>query len=377
MKEGKPMQTNQKNIFRIIMLLVVVSLALALLLSVLNTTINAMAMSPDYYTIYTESNEELCTRGEEVEVGDSYISYDNKRYEIIEVDEETKNCKARYIEDVKMPTMQFGDLVNVMVEIEKRAGLYISHNDESYIPNEGTESIYGAGGIHDVARAFKTALQNEGFFVDLDETLHLPHDNSAYRRSRATAQKIINEFNPDVLFDVHRDGAPRRIYDTVVGGEPMSAVRMVVGQGNPNFEENYQFALEIKSLADRWYPGLVKDIYLGARSYNQDLLPTALLLEFGSEEVEKELVLKSLPLFANVINGVLQQRAVQGTYYNEAITMVNAQNNTDRVIFYLMVLVGSFILLFLFVYGISKKIRTKVNNNCNEVKKGLFISRKR
>ena len=372
---------NSKTFLKVFLILLVVSLALTLMLLALNRTIAVLAQSPDYYTVYTESDEELCTRGEEVEVGDSYISYDNKRYEIIEVDKNSKVCKAKYVEDVTMPSLKINtNLVNTLIEIEKSAGLYMTHNDESYILSDGTGSIYGEGGIYDVAKAFAEALRQEGFRVELDESLHLPHDNLAYSRSRTTADRLMKDYNPDVLLDVHRDGAPRSAYDTVVAGEPMSKVRLVVGQRNDNFDANYQFALEVKALGDEWYPGLVKDIYLGAGGYNQDLSKQALLLEFGSEQVEKELVLKSVVPFANVINGVLQRRAIRGAYNygTSANTFLQIGNDTvkNSVIFNLMLGLGTFILLFFIVVLINKKFKNKTLIFFSQVKSGLFISRK-
>jgi stage II sporulation protein P len=368
---------------RLLFLIVLVSIMLAVLLSVFNTTIIALAKTPDYYTVYTQDGEELCTRGEEeVEVGESYISYNNKKYEIVEVDKISKKCKAKYVEDVKMPDMSInGIMASSLILLDKSAALYITHNDESYIPTDGTESIYGAGGIHDVAKAFADALRNEGFIVTLDETLHLPHDNSAYRRSRTTADKLIKENDPDVIFDIHRDGAPRRIYDTVVGGEPMSKVRIVVGKGNESFDDNYQFALEIKALADEWYPGLIADVYMGAGDYNQDLLGQGLLLEFGSEEIEKELALKSVVPMATVINGVLQRRAVQASYTrpaNNVNLFLNIQNGTagNSAIFNLLLLVGVFVILFSVLILINKKIRSWTSNFFTSIGKGLFFTRK-
>jgi len=377
------MNSKNKTIVRFIILLVIIGLALTLLLTTLNTTITVLAQvsTPDHYTVYNENGDEIFKRGEEVEVGDTYISYNNKKYKIVEVDETTKKCKAQFVEDVKMPNMNANSELTSILQIpEKRAGLYITHNDESYIPTDGTESIYGVGGIHDVARAFKTALQNEGFIVRLDETLHLPHDNIAYTRSRTTAQKLMTEFNPDVLFDVHRDGAPRSIYDTVVGGVPMSAVRLVVGRGNPNFDENYQFALEVKALGDEWYPGLVKDVYIGARSYSQDLNPQALLLEFGSEQIEKELVLKSVPLFANVINGVLQRRAVTGASFYErvpATIMVSTGNGVAKLntIFLTQLAFGAVLLVLMLITIFYKKWRVAFLNHYRQLKNGVLGNR--
>jgi hypothetical protein len=160
----------------------------------------------------------------------------------------------------------------------------------------------------------------------------------------------------------------------------MSAVRLVVGRGNPNFDENYQFALEVKALGDEWYPGLVKDVYIGARSYSQDLNPQALLLEFGSEQIEKELVLKSVPLFANVINGVLQRRAVTGASFYErvpATIMVSTGNGVAKLntIFLTQLAFGAVLLVLMLITIFYKKWRVAFLNHYRQLKNGVLGNR--
>lgn len=346
-----------------------------------NETGVIFALDNDYYIIYNKNGEQVCMRTEGVEIGSGFVTKDNEMYEIIEIDEEKKTCTAQFVKKVELPkvTTERNNLsanqVNVLIELDKRAGIYITHNDESYIPSDGTESIYGRGGIHDVALAFADALRNEGFIVDVDETLHLPHDTSAYSRSRNTANDLLRKQDLDVLIDVHRDGAPRKIYDTEVGGVPMSKVRIVVGQRNPNFDDNYQFALELKALADQWYPGLINDIYLGLGDYNQDLLNQAILLEFGSEEIEKELALKSVVPMANVINGVIQQRAVSGA--STLRTKQLSSTGYNSTIFNLLIALGIIIVIIFILFLISPKFRGFVLGYAKDVNSGLFITRKR
>ena len=43
----------------------------------------------------------------------------------------------------------------------------------------------------------------------------------------------------------------------------MSKVRLLVGKGNQNKDANLSFAKQIKAVADKMYPGLIKDIYMG------------------------------------------------------------------------------------------------------------------
>ena len=79
---------------------------------------------------------------------------------------------------------------------------------------------------------------------------------------------------PGAIFDIHRNGVPDPDeYATTIGNEKMSDVRLLVGKGNQNKDANLSFAKQIKAVADKMYPGLIKDIYMGKGAYNQDLAP--------------------------------------------------------------------------------------------------------
>ena len=79
-------------------------------------------------------------------------------------------------------------------------------------------------------------------------------------------------------------------------------VRLLVGRSNPNSQENRQFAVQLKSVADEYYPGLVKDIFIGKGNYNQEILPDSVLLEFGTHVSDKEPVRTSSMYMADVIH---------------------------------------------------------------------------
>ena len=64
-------------------------------------------------------------------------------------------------------------------------------------------------------------------------------------------------------------------------------------------------AAQIKAVADKVYPGLVKDIYIGKGSYNQDLMSQAVLLEFGTHKSDKNQVLASTAFMADVLDRTL------------------------------------------------------------------------
>ncbi|PZN08394.1 MAG: stage II sporulation protein P, partial [Bacillota bacterium] len=183
-------------------------------------------------------------------------------------------------------------------------GLYHTHNDESYIPTDGTDSVEGRGGIHAVGDALGRRLARHGYRVIKAETLHLPHDRGAYRRSRRTAIKMLPK-NPLVLLDVHRDATPPEFYRKTVKGEAVTQVRLVVGRENPFHRTNLEFARRVKAEAARSYPGLVKGIYIGLGDYNQDLGPRTLLAEFGAHTNSREEAMQGAVFFADVLDRTL------------------------------------------------------------------------
>ncbi len=269
-----------------------------------------LAYDGDYsenYIIYDEQGEIVCEKSS-IEVGDSFITNNFYEYEIISVD--NHRAYARLVRKIEPPKIIAKEGVSKKKmasrgNLDKKVCLYMTHNDESYTLSDGYDSIYGAGGIHDVAKQFKSALEKEGISVVLDQTLHIPHNSSAYSRSATTANRLLANERPDAMFDVHRDGVSRSYYLATNEGKPYSKIRIVVGKANPNFDENYKFALSVFTLGNSKYPFLFSDIYLGKGHYNQALQPTDLLFEMGTYLIEKEYVFESLPLLADTVNTAL------------------------------------------------------------------------
>ena len=256
----------------------------------------------EIWTLVTQEGIALTRIGTKVSVGDEYISGDNTVYRVISVDEAKREATVAPIGEEAALTQAFF-LVQPVAQNAKRVGLYCTHSDESYENGDGTSSIEtGWAGIHDVAATLKSWLEDKGIEVDFDTGTFLPHDAGAYRRSRSATASLVKK-GPAAIFDIHRDGIPDAAeYETQVNGEKMTMVRLLVGRSNPNSAENRQFAVQLKSVADELYPGLVKDIFIGKGNYNQELLPDSVLLEFGTHTSDKEQVLTSTAYMADVIN---------------------------------------------------------------------------
>ena len=267
------------------------------------------ARADDGETVYRLTDE----RGETVTEyagtpapGDEYISGDNSHYRVTAVDTAAGIARTEKIGSFVLPDVQWAEESAQPVSARKKAvALYCTHSDESYEPTDGSSSLEKRGGIYDVAESLKEALEKRGITVYYSPENHYPHDAGAYRRSRATAASLAEE-GVDALFDIHRDGIPDAgQYVSEVNGQEVTKVRLLVGRSNQNAEANKQFAAQIKAVADKVYPGLVKDIYIGKGTYNQDLMSQAVLLEFGTHKSDKNDVLASTAYMADVLNRTL------------------------------------------------------------------------
>lgn len=240
------------------------------------------------------------------EAGDEYIAHDNTHFIIRSVDESAHTAQAESRGAYPLPDVSWLSDDSQAVSASKRAvALYCTHSDESYVPSDGESSLTPRGGIYDVAEALKKNLESQGVTVYYDNSTHLPHDAGAYRRSRSTAEGLIQQ-GVDAIFDVHRDGIkdPGQ-YETTINGEEASMVRLLVGRSNQNAETNKAFAAELKAVADQLYPDLVRDIYIGKGTYNQDLSPRAVLLEFGTHTIDKERATQATEYMAAAIQKTL------------------------------------------------------------------------
>ncbi len=263
-----------------------------------------------YFTIVASRGEVISKTSHMVYPEDEIITADNKLYRIERVSGDT--AYAKYIKDVEMPAVAGRDFtpVNSTVPVQggnarNLIGIYQTHNDESYVPSDGTESIQGKGGIIDVGRNLSQDLKKMGINTAWSDANHLPHDQNAYKRSRRTAFKLLKK-RLAAMIDVHRDGIPDPdFYRDKISGEPVTKIRLVVGRQNPNMQANLDFAKRIKAQLDSIHPGLIKEIFMAKGNYNQDLSPRAILIEAGTHTNKKERAINGVQLFADALPRVL------------------------------------------------------------------------
>ncbi len=312
-------QTLKPNVWLFFVVLVAVMLGAYLLKTMSDPGAKPLGnKQPDvsYYTVWDEKGHIILETALPVQVEDEYISEHNMRYLITKVEGDQAWATLHQepfpeqpqVFDYSTAQMVPGASIPVQTPAQDiHVVIYHTHNDESYIPTSGTASKPGQGDILKVGLALAETFALNGISVTHNTNDHGPHDINAYHRSRRTAAQLLKE-GPDAIFDIHRDAGPAKAYQTTINGIPTSRVMIVMGRTNPNFKTNLDYALQVKAACDSLYPNLSRGIYIGQGDYNQDLHPTALLLEVGTEGVYLLSAERAIRAMGDALIAVLRNR---------------------------------------------------------------------
>lgn len=267
----------------------------------------------DYITIVDEKTGEVIDKiSRVVYSGDELINEANAQYRVTRVKSGKAFAKKTGVasdivwkEEWEVSPAHASENTAQAAAGNTQVAIYHTHSDESYVPSDGAATIPAKGGIFKVGSALAAELRADGVKAFDDKTPHEPHDANAYQRSRRTAVKLMSQ-RPLALLDVHRDGVPDPdFYNKKLQGEPITKVRLVVGRQNPNMLTNLSFAKTVKAYMDKHKPGLIKGIFIGHGSYNQDLSPRALLLEVGTHTNTRIRAERGASVFADAFPAIL------------------------------------------------------------------------
>lgn len=192
--------------------------------------------------------------------------------------------------------------------------IYHTHAYEAFADSvEGGEDMTIVG----VGNYLTDLLTNVyGYNVIHDTTLYSYND--AYSLALAHVSEIL-EANPSIqlVIDLHRDAAGEgtRLV-TEVNGKQTAKIMFFNGMcqtvdgpldyvSNPYLEGNLAMSMQMKLLAEEYYPGLTRKNFLKAYRYNQHLMDRSMLIEAGANTNTFGEVKNAMEPLAALLNEVL------------------------------------------------------------------------
>jgi stage II sporulation protein P len=200
------------------------------------------------------------------------------------------------------------------------AYIYHSHSWESFLPHlkgvtNPDHAVHSKVNITMVGKKLGEELEARGIgsMVDMTNmTDFLRKNNADYRKSYPMSRTLVENAIADnseieLIFDLHRDSSRRKTTTATINGQDYARILFVIGEGNPNYEENQRVAQEIHAILDKKFPGLSRGLIGKNKSegtngvYNQDLSKNAMLIEFGGVDNNMDELYRSVEAVADAV----------------------------------------------------------------------------
>lgn len=189
----------------------------------------------------------------------------------------------------------------------------------------------GDPGILAVGDALEQLLEDKYGIETLHVTDHFymndtsENTDGCYERMEKVIQTVLDE-NPSiqVCIDLHRDGVDGQ--GKVIGdlnGEDAAKIMFVNGLTrqknqagenipmkslvNPYLDDNMAFALQAQIEGMKYYPELMRKVYLKAYRYSLHMKPMSLLIEIGAQNETSEEALRTAQPIAHILANVLEK----------------------------------------------------------------------
>lgn len=197
--------------------------------------------------------------------------------------------------------------------------IYHTHGQEGF-----TDSVQGDPntGIIGVGNYLTEILTKQYGYNVLHITDSFDYVNGVFDRSKAydyacdrIAQILAENPSIEVVIDLHRDGVNENLHlVTEVNGKPTAKIMFFNGISrlnsigeigylyNPYREQNLAMSLQMKVLAEEYFPEFTRKNYIQAYQYNLHLRPKSMLIEAGAQTNSLQEVKNAMEPLAAILN---------------------------------------------------------------------------
>lgn len=203
--------------------------------------------------------------------------------------------------------------------------IYHTHNRESYFPElkEGAKDASSKTvNVTLVGKRLAASLEKLGM-PSIHQTTDYPTKVQkfnyaySYKYSKQTVVEALKEHKElTYLFDIHRDSQRRDKTTVEINGKEYAKILFVIGERNPNWKENKEFADKLHEALNAKFPGISRGILskgpgTGNAEYNQSLSPRSLVVEMGGVDNTLEESYRTADALASVMKDLTGEKAVQ------------------------------------------------------------------
>lgn len=193
--------------------------------------------------------------------------------------------------------------------------IYHTHSQEDFVdsvPGDSSTTIMGAGEL------LAQILREEYGYNVIHHTgeYDVEARDYAYSNSLPAIEQVLAE-NPtiEVVIDLHRDEVlegRKLVMD--LNGKPTAKFMFFNGLSytkahgeieylqNPYIDDNLAFSFQMQVIANEYYPGLTRRIYLKGYRYNMHLRPRSLLIELGAQTNTVEEIRNACAPIAHILD---------------------------------------------------------------------------
>ncbi|WP_438433278.1 stage II sporulation protein P [Gorillibacterium sp. sgz500922] len=206
---------------------------------------------------------------------------------------------------------------------EKLVLIYSSHNRESYLPElpgvtDPDKAYSSKTNVTRVGARLAQQLEKRGVGAissNTDYTSVVKNFNYlySYKYSNKTVKEAFAT-HPEIqfVFDIHRDSLKRSKTTIEIDGKSYAQIYFIIGQRNPHWQKNEDFASRIHELLEKKKPGLSRGIWgktprEGNAEYNQTLADNSVLIEIGGPYNSLEECYRTADLLAEAIAELAHQ----------------------------------------------------------------------
>lgn len=198
--------------------------------------------------------------------------------------------------------IEFSYIQNTIVD-NPRVYIYSTHPNESY--SDGFNVV-------DASLLLQEKLNSIGIqtIVEPRNVVSYMKENKisdSYSTSRVFVKDALNDYDYDLIIDLHRDQVSNNVSTTtLVNGKEYAKVMFVI---NTSYKENFNLATKMSNIISKDYKDVTRGIYKKyIDSFNQDLSSNVLLIELGSTKNDSSEVSNSIDILVEAIKELLNER---------------------------------------------------------------------